>query len=37
MFKVPIYGVQVIYVCFLLASCVSYVLSPNDLATYRAT
>jgi hypothetical protein len=29
--------VPVIYVCFPLASCVSHVFSPNDLANYQAT
>jgi hypothetical protein len=37
MFKVPTCCVPVIYVCFPLASCVSHVPSPYDLATYRKT
>jgi hypothetical protein len=37
MSKVPTYCVPVIYVCFPLASCVSHVPRPNELATYRAT
>jgi hypothetical protein len=36
MSKVP-HMLWIIYVCFLLASCVNHVPIPNELATYRAT